>query len=214
MIKELKGAILVISGPSGCGKSTLLKEIYKNIPNYYFSISTTTRALRGEEEDGVDYHFVSQEEFEKNIKDDKFLEYAKVHNNYYGTMLEPITKALNDGKLVIFDIDVQGHRILRKKLDKLITSVFITTPTLKILEQRLIARDTDSAEMIQKRVQNAKVEIESFTDYDYLIVNDNIHKASKEILAIANIARAKTKIFDKKSIVEKLHKQLNYIFIF
>ncbi len=159
MIKELKGAILVISGPSGCGKSTLLKEIYKNIPNYYFSISTTTRALRGEEEDGVDYHFVSQEEFEKNIKDDKFLEYAKVHNNYYGTMLEPITKALNDGKLVIFDIDVQGHRILRKKLDKLITSVFITTPTLKILEQRLIARDTDSAEMIQKRVQNAKVEL-------------------------------------------------------
>lgn len=114
MIKELKGAILVISGPSGCGKSTLLKEIYKNIPNYYFSISTTTRALRGEEEDGVDYHFVSQEEFEKNIKDDKFLEYAKVHNNYYGTMLEPITKALNDGKLVIFDIDVQGHRILKK----------------------------------------------------------------------------------------------------
>src|SRR5574344_333352 len=186
MIKELKGAILVISGPSGCGKSTLLKEIYKNIPNYYFSISTTTRALRGEEEDGVDYHFVSQEEYEK------------VHNNYYGTMLEPITKALNDGKLVIFDIDVQGHRILRKKLDKLITSVFITTPTLKILEQRLIARDTDSTEMIQKRVQNAKVEIESFTDYDYLIVNDNIHKASKEILAIAYIARAKTKIFDTK----------------
>lgn len=191
MIKELKGAILVISGPSGCGKSTLLKEIYKNIPNYYFSISTTTRALRGEEEDGVDYHFVSQEEFEKNIKDDKFLEYAKVHNNYYGTMLEPITKALNDGKLVIFDIDVQGHRILRKKLDKLITSVFITTPTLKILEQRLIARDTDSAEMIQKRVQNAKVEIESFTDYDYLIVNDNIHKASKEIFALAIFAIAK-----------------------
>ena len=138
MIKELKGAILVISGPSGCGKSTLLKEIYKNIPNYYFSISTTTRALRGEEEDGVDYHFVSQEEFEKNIKDDKFLEYAKVHNNYYGTMLEPITKALNDGKLVIFDIDVQGHRILRKKLDKLITSVFITTPTLKIIVMKKI----------------------------------------------------------------------------
>ena len=194
MIKELKGAILVISGPSGCGKSTLLKEIYKSIPNYYFSISTTTRALRGEEEDGVDYNFVSQEEFEKDIKDDKFLEYAKVHNNYYGT--------LNDGKLVIFDIDVQGHKILRKKLGNLITSVFITTPSLKILEQRLIARDTDTTEMIQKRVENAKIEIESFTDYDYLIVNDNIHKAIKEILAIANIARAKTKIFDKKSIVE------------
>ena len=197
-----KGAILILSGPSGCGKSTLLKEIYKNIDNYYFSISTTTRTPRAGEQDGVDYYFVSKEDFEKDIEEGNFLEWAKVHDNYYGTSLKPIIEALNDGKLVIFDIDVQGHRILRKKLDKLITSVFITTPTLKILEQRLIARDTDSAEMIQKRVQNAKVEIESFTDYDYLIVNDNIHKASKEILAIANIARAKTKIFDKKSIVE------------
>ncbi|WP_228283006.1 hypothetical protein [Aliarcobacter cryaerophilus] len=121
-----------------------------------FDFYSFLRKSRGEEEDGVDYHFVSQEEFEKNIKDDKFLEYAKVHNNYYGTMLEPITKALNDGKLVIFDIDVQGHRILRKKLDNLITSVFITTPTLKILEQRLIARDTDSAEMIQKEFKMLK----------------------------------------------------------
>ena len=200
MIKELKGAILVISGPSGCGKSTLLKEIYKNIPNYYFSISTTTRALRGEEEDGVDYHFVSQEEFEKNIKDDKFLEYAKVHNNYYGTMLEPITKALNDGKLVIFDIDVQGHRILRKKLDKLITSVFITTPSLEILEERLNSRNTDNKDVIEKRIKNAKGEVEYFQDYDYLIINDNLEVASKQLVSIANIARIKTKLFEKNII--------------
>lgn len=203
MIKEIKGAILVVSGPSGCGKSTLLKEIYKNIPNYYFSISTTTRALRGEEEDGVDYHFVTIEEFEKNIEAGNFLEYAKVHNNYYGTIFEPIKKALEEGKLVIFDIDVQGHKILRDKLGDLITSVFITTPTLKILEQRLVARDTDCEEMIKKRLENAKSEICEFLDYDYLIINDNIHKATKEILSIASIARAKTKIFDKKSIVEE-----------
>ena len=202
MINEKKGAILILSGPSGCGKSTLLKEVYKDISDYYFSISTTTRAPRVGEVNGVDYFFVTKEEFEKDIENDNFLEYAKVHDNYYGTSLKPINSALNEGKLVIFDIDVQGHKILRKKLGNLITSVFITTPSLKILEQRLIARDTDTTEMIQKRVENAKIEIESFTDYDYLIVNDNIHKAIKEILAIANIARAKTKIFDKKSIVE------------
>ncbi|AXK49318.1 guanylate kinase [Aliarcobacter trophiarum] len=203
MIKEIKGAILIISGPSGCGKSTLLKEIYKNIPNYYFSISTTTRDIRGEEEDGIDYHFVTIEEFEKNIEAGNFLEYARVHNNYYGTMLEPITKALNDGKLVVFDIDVQGHKILREKLGNLITSVFITTPTLKILEQRLVARDTDTKEIIEKRVESAKSEICEFLDYDYLIINDNIHKATKEILSIASIARAKTKLFDKNSIVKE-----------
>ncbi|RXI27741.1 guanylate kinase [Aliarcobacter trophiarum LMG 25534] len=202
-MKEIKGAILIISGPSGCGKSTLLKEIYKNIPNYYFSISTTTRDIRGEEEDGIDYHFVTIEEFEKNIEAGNFLEYARVHNNYYGTMLEPITKALNDGKLVVFDIDVQGHKILREKLGNLITSVFITTPTLKILEQRLVARDTDTKEIIEKRVESAKSEICEFLDYDYLIINDNIHKATKEILSIASIARAKTKLFDKNSIVKE-----------
>ncbi|WP_222718450.1 guanylate kinase [Aliarcobacter vitoriensis] len=202
MIKEIKGAILIISGPSGCGKSTLLREIYKNIPNYFFSISTTTREKREDvEENGVDYFFVTKEEFEKDIENGNFLEWANVHDNYYGTKLQPIVQALNEGKLVIFDIDVQGHKILREKLNSLITSVFITTPTLKILEQRLVSRDTDSSEMIEKRLRNAKVEIESFTDYDYLIVNENIHKATQEILSIASIARTKSKLFNKDEIV-------------
>ena len=109
MIKENKGAILIISGPSGCGKSTLLKEVYKEIDNYYFSISTTTRAPRVGETNGIDYFFVTKEEFEKDIENDDFLEYAKVHDNYYGTSLKPIKKALEEGKLVIFDIDVQGQ---------------------------------------------------------------------------------------------------------
>ncbi|RBQ28378.1 guanylate kinase [Arcobacter sp. FW59] len=201
-MKEIKGAILIISGPSGCGKSTLLREIYKNIPNYFFSISTTTREKREDvEENGVDYFFVTKEEFEKDIENGNFLEWANVHDNYYGTKLQPIVQALNEGKLVIFDIDVQGHKILREKLNSLITSVFITTPTLKILEQRLVSRDTDSSEMIEKRLRNAKVEIESFTDYDYLIVNENIHKATQEILSIASIARTKSKLFNKDEIV-------------
>ncbi len=201
MVKENKGAILIISGPSGCGKSTLLKEVYKSIDDYYFSISTTTRAPRIGEVNGVDYFFVTKEEFEKDIGNDSFLEYAKVHDNYYGTSLKPINKALEEGKLVIFDIDVQGHEIVRNKLDSVVTSVFITTPSLKVLEERLTSRNTDNLEIIEKRLKNAKIEIKSFREYDYLIINDNLESAAKELLSIANITRIKTKLFDKEKIV-------------
>jgi guanylate kinase len=201
LIKEKKGAILILSGPSGCGKSTLLKEVYKDIDDYYFSISTTTRVPRAGEQNGVDYFFVTKEEFEKDIKNDDFLEYAKVHDNYYGTSLKPINKALEEGKLVIFDIDVQGHEIVRTKLDSIVTSVFITTPSLSILEQRLNTRNTDSVEIIEKRIKNAKGEVEFFQDYDYLIINDNLEIAAKELVCIANITRIKTKLFDKEKIV-------------
>jgi guanylate kinase len=201
LIEENKGAILILSGPSGCGKSTLLKEVYKDISDYYFSISTTTRAPRVGEVNGVDYFFVTKEEFEKDIENDNFLEYAKVHDNYYGTSLTPINKAVQEGKLVIFDIDVQGHEIVRKKLDSIVTSVFITTPSLKVLEERLNARNTDSNDIIEKRIKNAKGEVEFFQDYDYLIINDNLEVAAKELICIANIARIKTKLYEKDKII-------------
>ena len=200
-MNDKKGAILIISGPSGCGKSTLLKEVYKNISDYYFSISTTTREPRIGEVNGVDYFFVSKEEFEEDIKKGNFLEYAKVHDNYYGTSLKPIIKALNEGKLVIFDIDVQGHHLVRKKMNDSVTSVFITTPSLKVLEERLNNRNSDSLEVIEKRVKNAKIEIEFFDEYDYFIVIDNLESASNELVSIANITRAKAKLFDKEKIV-------------
>jgi guanylate kinase len=201
LINEKKGAILILSGPSGCGKSTLLKEVYKDISDYYFSISTTTREPRTGEENGVDYLFTSKDEFEKDIQNDDFLEYAKVHGNYYGTSLKPIKEALEQGKLVIFDIDVQGHEIVRNKLDSIVTSVFITTPSLTLLEERLNARNTDSIEIIEKRINNAKIEVGFFQDYDYLIINDDLEIAAKELVCIANIARIKTKLFDKEKIV-------------
>lgn len=201
MINEKKGAILILSGPSGCGKSTLLKEVYKDISDYYFSISTTTRTPRTGEVNGVDYFFVTKEEFEKDIENDNFLEYAKVHDNYYGTSLTPINKALQEGKLVIFDIDVQGHEIVRSKLNSIVTSVFITTPSLRVLEERLNARNTDSSDIIEKRIKNAKGEVEFFQDYDYLIINDNLEIAAKELVCIANITRIKTKLFEKDKII-------------
>ena len=202
MINEMKkGAILILSGPSGCGKSTLLKEVYKDIDDYYFSISTTTRAPREGEVNGVDYFFVTKEEFEKDINNGDFLEYAKVHDNYYGTSLKPINKALDESKLVIFDIDVQGHEIVRKKLSSITTSVFITTPSLEVLESRLNSRNTDSIEIIEKRIKNAKGEVEYFQDYDYLIINDDLQTAAKQLVCVANITRIKSKLFEKNRVV-------------
>jgi guanylate kinase len=201
LISEKKGAILILSGPSGCGKSTLLKEVYKEISDYYFSISTTTRQPRVGEVNGVDYLFVSKEEFEKDIEDDNFLEYASVHGNYYGTSLKPINKALEEKKLVIFDIDVQGHELVRNKLDSIVTSVFITTPSLKVLEDRLNSRNTDNKDVIENRIKNAKAEVEYFRDYDYLIINDNLEESSKQLVSIANITRVKTKLFNKEQII-------------
>ena len=201
MINEQQGAILILSGPSGCGKSTLLKEVYKHIEDYYFSISTTTRDPRDGEVNGVDYFFVSKEEFEEDIVNGNFLEHANVHGNYYGTSLKPIKAALNEGKLVIFDIDVQGHKIVRKKLDSLVTSVFITTPSLKVLEDRLNSRATDAKDVIEKRIRNAKAEVEHFQTYDYLIINDDLETAASQLVSIAKITRIKSKLFDKENIV-------------
>ncbi len=198
-----KGAILILSGPSGCGKSSLLKKLYEKIDNYYFSISTTTREPRVGEKDGVDYFFVTKEAFEKDIKEDNFLEYAKVHNNYYGTSLKPVYKALDEAKLVIFDIDVQGHTLVKDRIGDIVTSVFITTPDLNELERRLRNRATDDDKIIQHRLENARIEIEHLCEYDYFILNDDLEKSAQELISIALSSKRKTKLFDKKSIVDK-----------
>ena len=203
MIKDTnKGSILILSGPSGCGKSSLLKKLYQEIDNYYFSISTTTRDIRDGEKHGVDYFFVSKEEFENDIRNDNFLEYALVHGNYYGTSLKPINNALKNKMLVIFDIDIQGHDLVRKKLDDLTTSVFITTPSLKELENRLNSRATDSQEVISNRIKNAKIEINSIDKYDYFIVNDNLDIAAKELISIAIASQKKESLYEKDSIIK------------
>ena len=203
MINELnKGAILIISGPSGCGKSTLLKKFYEHFTNYYFSISTTTRAPRIGEVHGIDYFFVTKEEFEEDIKNNNFLEYARVHDNYYGTSMKPINQALNEQRLVIFDIDVQGHDLVRKKLNDITTSVFITTPTLNELEKRLIKRNTDTETIIQNRLKNAKIELESLDKYDYFILNDDLDVASKKLISIGHASMIKASLFSKQVIIE------------
>jgi len=185
------GAILVLSGPSGAGKSTIINTASDRIGEYYFSISTTTREPRAGEVDGVDYFFVNRKTFEEDIEAGYFLEYAQVHGNYYGTSLKPVRKALAENKLVIFDIDVQGHRLVREKLDDITTSAFITPPALSELERRLRLRCTDDEEVIRKRLENAKNEILALSEYDYVIINDTVEKAADEFVIIANAARLK-----------------------
>ncbi|HQR73922.1 MAG TPA: guanylate kinase [Sulfurovum sp.] len=186
-----QGAILVLSGPSGAGKSTIISAASGQIGEYYFSISTTTRSPREGEVDGRDYFFVSKESFEEDIKAGNFLEYAQVHGNYYGTSLKPVREALDAGKLVIFDIDVQGHRLVRAKLNDITTSAFITPPTLGVLKSRLHARETDDASVIAKRIENAKGEIMALGEYDFTIINDSVEEATRRFVIIANAARLK-----------------------
>ena len=190
-MNQTSGAILVLSGPSGAGKSSLINKIFNDIGSTYFSISTTTRPKREGEVEGVHYHFVSQEEFKREIDEEMFLEYALVHGNYYGTSLSPVKKALKEGKLVIFDIDVQGHDAVQNRLADITTSVFITTPTLDELKKRLLNRSTDSEEIIAKRLDMATREVQRISEYDFLIVNDNLDTAAEVLISIAKAARMK-----------------------
>lgn len=192
----MKGNLLVISGPSGSGKSSLMQELLKQIPETYFSISSTTRAMREGEENGVNYHFISKEEFEKDIDAGFFLEWARVHDHYYGTSLKPILKELQKGKLVICDIDVQGHKIAQEKFGHLITSVFVTTPDQKSLQERLIKRGTDSHDVIERRLANAVSEMTCMNEYDYVVINDDFQTALHSILAIAYASRRKISLMD------------------
>ncbi|WP_395003338.1 guanylate kinase [uncultured Helicobacter sp.] len=180
-----KGAVLIISGPSGCGKSTLTQELLRAIPNLYFSISTTTRAMRQGEQDGVHYHFVSEQEFLAQVQEGRFLEWAQVHNNYYGTSLEPITRALEQGKLVLFDVDVQGHRDIKAHFGDFAQSVFITTKNKEILKNRLQSRQTDDEHTIEFRLIQAYEEMQHLHTFDYVLINDDITQAKQAITSIA-----------------------------
>ena len=199
----MKGQILIISGPSGSGKSTLLSRLLKEENDLYFSISSTTRAPRQGETEGVNYYFISEDEFKKGIDADEFLEWACVHGNYYGTSLKPVLKALEDGKIAIFDIDVQGFNIAKSKFAQNITSVFITTASKNELKSRLQNRGTDSAETIEKRLINAVGEMEHILEYDYFLINDDLQNCYENLRGILRSMRLKTSNLDAKEIINK-----------
>ncbi|PAF42054.1 guanylate kinase [Helicobacter sp. 11S03491-1] len=197
------GGILVLSGPSGSGKSTLCKFLQESIPNIYFSISTTTRNPREGEEKGQHYHFVSQGEFLRDIKENKFLEYAEVHGNYYGTSLTPIQEALKLGKLVVFDVDVQGHQGIKNYYKNSVRSIFITTKNKQVLKERLNSRHTDSQETIELRLMHAYNEMKHIDEFDYLIINDDIQVAKEAIICIAKSLPYIQNISNSKQLCKK-----------
>jgi len=199
----LKGQILIISGPSGSGKSTLLSRLLKEENDLYFSISSTTRAPRQGETEGVNYYFINKDEFKKGIDADEFLEWACVHGNYYGTSLKPVLKALEEGKIAIFDIDVQGFNIAKSKFAQNITSVFITTASKNELKSRLQNRGTDSAQTIEKRLINAVGEMEHILEYDYFLINDDLQNCYENLRGILRSMRLKTSNLDAKEIINK-----------
>ncbi|WP_276710492.1 guanylate kinase [Campylobacter rectus] len=199
----MKGQILIVSGPSGSGKSTLLGRLLKEENDLYFSISSTTRAPRQGETEGVNYYFINKDEFKKGIDAGEFLEWAFVHGNYYGTSLKPVLKALEEGKIAIFDIDVQGFNIAKSKFAENITSVFITTASKNELKSRLQNRGTDSAQTIEKRLINAVGEMEHILEYDYFLINDDLQNCYENLRGILRSMRLKTSNLDAKEIINK-----------
>lgn len=178
MIKENEqGILIVVSGPSGCGKSTLNQKLINSRNDTVMSISDTTRSPRGEEKDGTDYNFISTEEFEQKIKENKYLEYAIVHSNkYYGTPIEHIDEILSKGKNIILEIDIEGARKVNEKRPDAVF-IFIMPPSMEILKKRLIGRKTETKEQVVERFKTAYKEINEVSKYNYVIVNDDIEES-------------------------------------
>ena len=183
--------VFIISAPSGSGKSTLVSMIRRSVPQLEFSISYTTRKPRGAEQNGREYFFVSREEFRQMIREDQFLEYAVVfETDYYGTACRFLDQAKNQGKDLLLDIDVQGAAQVKKKVREAV-SIFILPPNRSELEQRLRSRGQDTEEKIQRRLEEARREIENYDKYDYILVNDHLDESVKALEAILLSERQK-----------------------
>ncbi len=177
------GKTFIISGPSGVGKSTVLKRLFEGRDDLYFSISATTREPREGETDGVHYHFITVERFQELIETDAFLEYAEYVGNFYGTPKKFVDEAMEQGKDVVLDIEVQGALQVHTKRPDTIR-IFIAPPSWEELERRLVGRGTDSRDKINKRLVRAKVEFQTANTYDYFVINDTVEQAVREINAI------------------------------
>ena len=185
-----KGFLLVISGPSGVGKGTVLHDLMNTQTNLVYSVSATTRKKRDGEIEGVSYFYLNHDEFEKMIEEDKFLEYAHVHNNYYGTPKEFVEKKINEGKIVILEIDVQGALNIKKNTDNGVF-IFLAPPSLKELKKRIVGRGTETDEDIKIRMNNAKKELQHIQDYDYIVINDHLNSAITSVNEIINAEKHK-----------------------
>lgn len=191
-----RGLIVAVSGPSGVGKGTVLARVEELLEqadpgSVGHSISVTTRAPRGQEQDGVEYYFRTKEEFEKMIEEGKIVEYDTYVDNYYGTPSEPLEKMLDKGQDVLFDITIEGSLALNRQFDVDTVTIFILPPSMEVLEERLRGRGTETEEKIQKRLVQAKEEIGRADEFEYLVTNDDIETAARQIVSIMTAEKLK-----------------------
>ena len=208
MAAEGKGMMFVLSSPSGTGKTTLTKKLTKNNKNFVISISHTTRKPRPSEVNGKDYYFVDKREFNFLIKGNNFFEYAKIFNNYYGTLKEPVLKLLSLSKDVLFDIDWQGTQQLKKNKVLSLVTFFIIPPNIKVLKDRLFNRHKGQENLIKQRMNKFDDEISHWDEYDYVLVNDDLETCYSDILKIINDEKKGKKIYQNSSEIKKKIKEL------
>ena len=202
-----KGGMFILSSPSGAGKTTLVKRITKS-KNFLVSISHTTRLPRPNEKNGKDYFFTSKNNFKKLIKNKKFLEHAKVFDNYYGSSKDFVIKKLKKGKNIIFDIDWQGTRQIRnKKMNYNLLTIFILPPSKKELFKRLIKREKKNYKTVQKRMKSFKKDLSRWTEYDFVVINDDLNKCYKRIMLA--LKKKNQRNFDKEIISRHVKKLLS-----
>ncbi len=188
---QRRGLMLVLSSPSGAGKSTIARMLLKSEQNLDLSISATTRPRRASEVDGVHYHFVSRERFEEMAEKGELLEWAEVHGNYYGTPRAPVEAAMSAGRDVLFDIDIQGTFQLFERMREDVVAVFILPPSITEMKARLHGRAEDTEEVILRRLETAVGEMRHWSDYDYVVVNDELEKAFGSVQSILHAERHK-----------------------
>jgi len=189
---DREGFLLVLSGPSGAGKGTLVDRLVAKRPQCVFAISSTTRPKRSTEEEGVQYEFVSREEFERRRDTGYFLETAEVHGHLYGTPAVFVDENVRAGRVVVLDVDVQGGKSVRRSRPEAV-SVFIFPPSIESLRQRLLGRNTDKPEVVERRLANAPGELAQYKDYQYVVMNDDLEQATARIVAIVDAELARVK---------------------
>ena len=191
MWSESRGLLFIVSAPSGTGKTTLVERLVQVLPNLRMSRSYTSRTARAGERDGVDYNFITRAEFVRRVSASEFLEWADVFGNYYGTAIVDVEQMLSAGQDVVLVIDVQGARQVKARgVDH--TSIFVMPPSFDVLEQRLRGRSKDTEDQMQRRLDTARSEVSSYVDYDYVVVNDDLHPTVIRLQEIIAAQRSRT----------------------
>ena len=209
---QRRGVMMVLASPSGAGKSSISRAIFSQDPNISLSVSVTTRARRTDEIDGRDYHFIDVAAFEKMRAAGDLLESAEVHGNFYGTPRERVEEKLSAGRDILFDIDYQGTLQLLEKCRPDMVTVFILPPSIKELKKRLERRAQDSKGTIEKRLKNARVEMEHYAEYDYVLVNRDLEESVQKVRTILAAARLqRTRFGGLAAFVGRLRKQIDEI---